>query len=74
MPLSAKIVVTVLVVAWTIFLCTVGRWSLTWFHDSIFCRRGNLMGDFVFTEDGEVRPVRAIIVYGVLLAFLWLAD
>jgi hypothetical protein len=73
MPLAAKIAITVIVVAWTVFLCTIGRWSLSSFYDSIFCRKGNLMGDFVFTEDGEIRPVRIVIVYGVMLALMWLA-
>lgn len=70
--LVVKTSFTIAVVAWTIFLCTKGRWSLTGFHDSFFCRRGNLVGDFIFTEDGEIRPVRAIIFYGVMIVFVWL--
>ena len=71
MPLNAKIIVTVGLVLWTAFLCTVGRWSLSWLHDSIFCRRGNLIGDFVFTDEGEIRPVRLIVVYGLMLVAMW---
>lgn len=73
MPLAAKIVITVALVLWTVFLCTVGRWSLSWFHDSIFCRRGNIVGELVFTEDGEIRPVGVVIVYGLMLVAIWCA-
>lgn len=74
MPNTAKVFLTITLVAWTIFLCTKGRWFLSSFHDSIFCRRGNLIGDFVFTEDGEIRPIPLILVYGSMLALLWFAD
>ncbi len=74
MPITAKIVITILVVLWTIFLCTKGRWCLTWFHDSIWCRRGNLIGEIVFTQDGEIRPLGVIVVYGSMLGLLWFVD
>jgi hypothetical protein len=72
MPLVAKIAFTVAVVLWTTFLCTVGRRSLTWFHDSIFCRRGNLVGKFIFTDAGEIRPIRVIFFFGLMLVLVWL--
>lgn len=72
-PLSAKIVFTVIIVALTIFFCTIGRWSLSSFYDSIFCSRHNLVANFIFTEDGEIRPIRLIIFYGIMLAMVWFA-
>jgi hypothetical protein len=71
-----RIWITIAIVVFGTFLCTIGRSWFRWMADPRWWTLGesNLFRHLVFHENGDFRRMGVVIVYALMLALVWLFD